>query len=391
MSHPVDIRASGVSEALNHELEGLLIELASMKQVGHAVMAVESGDRALRWTAAAGFSTPLGDPMLADTPFFIASVDKMYIAAATLRLCERGKIHLEERISAYLPSSLVEGLHRLGGVDYSNQLTVHHLLSHTSGLADYLEDRPKGGRSLLERLIEEGDMDWTVDEMAAIVREDLTPHFPPQDLAAKRQKARYCDTNFMLLIAILEAVTGQSQKEAFTEMLFRPLGLQSTFFDDPAEAPGQALPAAALWFGARPLDLPMAMRALRSIYSSAGDLLTFLRALVGGKVFDDPAVFGLMTRRWNRFAFPLDQAALRAPGWPIEYGLGMMRFRLPRFFTPLAPIPEVIGHTGSTGSWLFYCPSLDLYLCGTVDQGTAGALPYRLTPRLLRLLEAASR
>jgi hypothetical protein len=36
------------------------------------------------------------------------------------------------------------------------------------------------------------------------------------------------------------------------------------------------------------------------------------------------------------------------------------------------PAPAVIGHTGSTGSWLFQCPQLDLLLSGTVDQATAG-------------------
>jgi CubicO group peptidase (beta-lactamase class C family) len=66
-------------------------------------------------------------------------------------------IALDERISAYLPSSLVAGLHRLKGVDYSDRITVRHLLSHTSGLADWLEDYPKSGRSLVEQIVAEGD------------------------------------------------------------------------------------------------------------------------------------------------------------------------------------------------------------------------------------------
>ena len=69
---------------------------------------------------------------------------------------------------------------------------------------------------------------------------------------------------------------------------------------------------------------------------------------------------------------------------PIEYGLGIMRFRLPRLFTGMRRMPAVIGHTGSTGAWLFYCEELDLLLAGTVDQATAGAIPYRVVPKLLR-------
>jgi D-alanyl-D-alanine carboxypeptidase len=97
-----------------------------------------------------------------------------------------------------------------------------------------------------------------------------------------------------------------------------------------------------------------------------------------------------MQQRWNRFGLPLDAAALRAPSWPIEYGLGLMRFQLPRFLTPLHPMPAVIGHTGSTGSWLFHCPELDVRIAGTVNQATAGAVPYRFVPKLLRALDPRS-
>jgi hypothetical protein len=63
-----------------------------------------------------------------------------------------------------------------------------------------------------------------------------------------------------------------------------------------------------------------------------------------------------------------------------------MRFRLPWIFTPLGAVPAVLGHTGSTGCYLFYCSELDVLLAGSVDEVTAGALPYRLVPRMLRIL-----
>lgn len=96
-----------------------------------------------------------------------------------------------------------------------------------------------------------------------------------------------------------------------------------------------------------------------------------------------------MRQRWRRLGFPLDAAALRQPSWPIEYGLGMMRFRLPRWLTPFAPVPAVEGHTGSTGSWLFHAPELGLLLAGAVNEVTSGAFPFRFLPRLLRILESA--
>jgi hypothetical protein len=125
-------------------------------------------------------------------------------------------------------------------------------------------------------------------------------------------------------------------------------------------------------------------------------MLRFLRVVTTGAVFDHPSTQALMQSDWRRFGLPLDSAALRSPSWPIEYGLGIMRFhdpfmkllaRLPRIFRPMYPAPAVVGHTGSTGSWLFHCPDLDLLLSGTVDQATAGALPYRFVPKILKAVD----
>ena len=64
-----------------------------------------------------------------------------------------------------------------------------------------------------------------------------------------------------------------------------------------------------------------------------------------------------------------------------------MRVRCPK---PSRPVPAVIGHTGVTGSWLFYCPELDVYLTGTVDQFTAAGVPFRFVPKMLRVLTKTS-
>ncbi len=371
-------------------LQALLEDIVSRPQIRHAIMAVEDGSGAFRWLGALGDADLDGRPMQADTPFMIASVSKMYIASAILRLYERGDVGLDESLLAYLPETLVGGLHRLGGVDYTAAITIRHLLGHTSGLPDYIEERPKGGQSLVERLLQEGDMAWGIDEVVRIVRDELRPHFRPQPMEAKRIKARYSDTNYRLLIAILETVTGQSQQQVFEELLLRPLDLRHTYL--PGHSPLDPAPApATLWFGDEPLDIPLALASFGDLYCTIQDTLSFLRALLSGEVFDDPATFDLMQSQWNRFGLPRDQAALRSPGWPIEYGLGLMRFRLPRILTPRYTPPAVIGHSGSTGTWLFYCPQLDLLLSGAVDQGTAGAVPYRLIPQMLRVLDSATR
>jgi len=353
--------------------------------VEHALLAVETGDGSFRWTGAAGLASPRGAPMETDTPYFMASVTKLHIATVVLQLWERGRLALDEPITTYLPGGLVAGLHRLDGVDRTGELTVRHLLGHTSGLADWLEDRPEDGRSIGERLVAEGDRSWAREDLLRFVREQLRPHFPPQAPEGPRQRVRYSDTNYQLLIGIIEAVTGLPLHAAFEEHLLRPLDLRSTHLPGHPWAPGPVAEMATLWLGDAPANLPRAMGSFGDLIGTASDALRFLRALVRGEVFRDPATLGLMQGRWNRFGLPLDLAALRLPSWPIEYGLGMMRFRMPRAFTPLAAMPAVVGHTGSTGTWLFHCPERDLFLAGTVDQSTEAALPFRFLPRVLRV------
>lgn len=362
---------------MNH-LQKLLDILASQKPIKQAIMAVESGDGSFRWSGTSGVD------ITTESPFFIASIDKLYNAAIVLMLAEQGKLSLDDPITAYLPANLTRGLHALK-TDYSDKLTIRHLLSHTSGLADWLEDAPQNGQSLIEQVLEHGDRFLAFEEIVELVR-GLNPHFPPQDLSAPKAKARYSDTNFVLLIALIETICGQPLGRVHTEMLYAPLGLNHTYFPG-ASQPLQPTPASVpLRADGQVVEIPGLMQSFRGIYSTAGDTIAFLRALTRGEIFQNPQTFALMQSRWNRFGFPLDRAALRAPGWPIEYGLGLMRFQLPRVFTGLKRLPAAIGHTGSTGCWLFWCPELDLYFAGSVDEASAGAVPYRVMPELLKIL-----
>ncbi len=365
-------------------LEGELKRVLDRKHVRHAVIGVENGDRTIRWIGAGGMATPGGAPFQADTPFNIASVTKLHIAASVMKLQERGDVDLAGAITDYLPASMVKGIHMLNGKDHSERITIRHLLSHSSGLPDWLEDRPEKGKSLLETLEDQEDRLISIDEAAAFVRSQLKLHLPAQDFGQKKIRIRYSDTNFQLLIALLERQAGASIHEVFSDLIYKPLGLRHTFH--PGQQPVEATPEpAVVWMGDKPFSQPLLLQSFRDLYSTAEDLLAFMRGLVRGELFREPDTFALM-QQWNRFGFPLDPASFRQPKWPIEYGLGLMRFEMPRLFAPLRPTPAVVGHTGASGSWLFYCPKRDLYLCGTVDQLAETALPYSLVPRLLKAI-----
>ncbi|MCW3489743.1 serine hydrolase domain-containing protein [Dethiobacter alkaliphilus] len=347
----------------------------------HAIIAVESMDGSFKWIGAEGIANHDGTPMTTETPFWVASVTKLYIATAILKLHEQGRLSIDDTMASYLPGNLVDGIHRINNVDYADKITIRHLMSHSSGLAEYLEIHRKDEKSLFELVAENHDLSWRTEDIMQIVRDVDTPLFVPQ--AGIKKKIRYSDTNFQLLIAIIEKVTGQPIHLAFEEMIYRPLGLEQTFH--PGTTPErQAAPVANVWYKEDPLNIPQAMHSFGDLNSTAGELLTFMRALIRGEVFENPATAKLMTGEWNQFGFSISPVG---PGWPIEYGLGIMRFRYPKFLNPIRPIPEVIGHTGASGSWLFYCPPLDIMLTGNVSQVAATALPFQVVPKLLTMLK----
>jgi D-alanyl-D-alanine carboxypeptidase len=367
-------------------LQKMLDTLATQKPHHQAIMAVESGDGSFRWSGAAGKADG-GESLHPDTPFFIASIDKLYNTVIVLMLAEQGKLSLDDPISAYLPASLTRGLHILNGDDHSGKITIRHLLSHTSGLAEWLEDAPKNGQSLFEQVLDKGDRAMTFEEIIEHVR-SLRPHFAPQDLSASRVKARYCDTNFILIIALIETIYGQPLHQVHQDLFYKPLGLQHTYFPGLSQPLARTYPPVPLRANGQVIEIPKLMASIRCIYSTSVDMIAFLRSVTRGEVFQNPGTFAQMQSRWNRFGFPTDRAALRSPNWPTEYGLGLKQFQIPRVFTALKRLPAVIGHTGSTGCWLFWCRELDLYFSGSVDEAGAGAVPYRVMPKILRVMES---
>jgi hypothetical protein len=101
-----------------------------------------------------------------------------------------------------------------------------------------------------------------------------------------------------------------------------------------------------VWLGDRPfVDRPLAMRSFGDLCGTVGDVLRFGRALFNGAVFDDPSTLELMLGRFYRFGLPGSAAALRAPNWPIEYGLGVMRFAPSRAVAGGRRLPGLVGHT----------------------------------------------
>ena len=334
------------------------------------------------WTAAAGIAhADVGDEMRVDTPIFVASITKMYTAAATMMLEERKLLALDDPISNYLPAALLAGLHRFRGRDYSDQLRVYHLVSQTSGLPDYFEAAPKGGKCLFDRLVSEGDTAWDLEYVVDIAKNQLAPKFAPEPRgqAHSGKKAHYADTNYQLLGAVIEEVTEKPLHQVFEELIIGPLALSATYlygYGQP-RSPSQGAPA-TIYRGQQPLYLDKAMKSFGpdgGMVSNVEDSLRFLRALVEGEMFSDPTTLERM-KNWKRIFFPM------------QYGLGLMRIKLPRIFSPFSPTPELVGHSGVSSAFLFYNDEAQIYIAGTLNQLENPGRPVRLMLKIMNLVNA---
>lgn len=327
-----------------------LIDAECEKANAHGViLRVFSGDGRVDFKGSAGAATP-------ETRFPIASITKMFTVALIMQLVDEGRIDLDQTVQSLLRDVDLSGLHVVKGVDSGPTLTVRHLLHQSSGLADYYEsDLPsnlKGGK----------DHSYDLKDVLRITKA-LPAQAPPVS-----GKSYYSDTNYQLLGAVIETVTRQTFDEALQVRICQPLGLTQT-----GVLHGNDLGLPVYHKDAR-LDVPHLLRSMTSdggIISTMDEMLVFLRAFMDGQLFM-PAN-RIQMRQWNRLYFPL------------QYGYGIMRIKLPRWMTLFRATPELIGHLGASGSFAFYAPEPDIYLIGTFNQTNAPQRPVGFMLRVLNL------
>ncbi|MDO5653582.1 MAG: serine hydrolase domain-containing protein [Brachymonas sp.] len=295
-------------------------------------------------------------------PYFIASATKLYVTTLVMQLRHEGSLALDAPAHTYLPPGLMDGLHCMHGQDASKQITVRHLLAHTSGLADYFEQKQRDGKSQFEKALAQ-DFAWSLQDVLRITREEMQPHFAP----GAPQRALYSDTNYQLLGAIVEALTHTPLEQAIAQRITSPLGLHDTWLFT-QKTLNRYDSVARLHNGRQAIRIPLAMASVRAdggMVSTAQDGIGFLQAFIAGALFPASYLHD-MQAQWNHIFRPL------------QYGVGIMRFALPWYFSPFAKVPEMIGHSGASGTVLFHVPELDLYVSGTINQIARRSLPYRL-------------
>ncbi|MEW6746019.1 MAG: serine hydrolase domain-containing protein [Planctomycetota bacterium] len=284
-------------------------------------------------------------PATAATVYRIGSVTKQFTAAAILQLREDGKLELEDPITSYLT----------GLPERTQDVTIRHLLNHTSGIPSYTD---LGDEWAVKRRL-----DLTHDELIALFKERPF-NFAPGE------KQLYNNSGYYLLGVIIEKVSGKSYAEYLRENIFEPLGMKSTCYGSEAVIIRNRAQGYRLVDGELQNDDFLSMNqpfAAGALVSTVTDLVIWMRALVDARVVSDES-YELMTA-----------PTVLKDGTSHNYGFGLS-------LDPLLDRPCVSHGGGINGfrSHLVYLPDEDLVIAVLANCETAS--PDRIAARIARRL-----
>ena len=243
-------------------------------------------------------------PVTLDTRFQVASVTKMVTATTALRLVERGALKLDRPLVDFLPPE-----YRPAALD--NRHTLHHLLSHTSGLANYHDDEDETWASFTSA--------WDrVPVYHARGPRDVLPLFADLPAVSDPGVFLYGDANFILTGVLIEWVTGKSFADVATEEVLAPAGMtRSGFF--PIDLEPEDMATAYLATDDSPetwrsniYSVPAGGMPDGGLTTTASDLARLLDAIGSGSLLDPDTV----TRMLSPHGF--DENGVEAYGYGME-------------------------------------------------------------------------
>jgi len=134
----------------------------------------------------------------------IGSITKQFTAVSILMLVEQGKLKLNDEITKYIKDYPTHG----------HSITIHHLLSHTSGIGSFTSS---------DEWFENRKKDFTKEELINLFKK-IPMHFAPGE------KYLYSNTGYFLLATVIEEITNKTYKEFIHEYIFKPLEMKNTYY-----------------------------------------------------------------------------------------------------------------------------------------------------------------
>jgi CubicO group peptidase (beta-lactamase class C family) len=262
------------------QIDGPAVDAAAAASGFTGVVAIDAGDARV-FERCYGFAhRALAVPNTAGTRFGLASGSKTFTALAVLRLVEQGRLGLTDPVRPILGDDLPL---------IDDAVTIEHLLTHTSGIGDYLDE----------------EADWKPDDYVLTVPVHVlaeTSGFLPmleghQQKFAPGERFGYCNQGFMVLALVIERVAGAGFHEFVEREVFAPAGLAHTGFPRSDDLPGDAALGYFEKTGNRTnvLHLPVRGNGDGGAYTTVGDLHVFWRAVLAGRIVG-PELVAELTR-----------------------------------------------------------------------------------------------
>jgi CubicO group peptidase (beta-lactamase class C family) len=255
---------------LSSYIDNLFSGITGKRVPGAAVLVSKNGE--ILYSKGYGLADiGYGIPVSTVTKFRIGSITKQFIAAAILKLQEEGKISVQDKLSRFIPD-----------FPRGDEVTIHHLLTHTSGIASFT-NRPD--------FLKTATVTTTTAEMLDSIK-TWKFDFNPGD------QFRYNNSGYFILGALIEKITGKSYGEYLKETFFNPLGMKNTGVHASQlilenEATGYAINN-GVFEKALNWDMSRAGGA-GSLYSTVEDLYLWNEALFNGKVLKEASLNAAFT------------------------------------------------------------------------------------------------
>ena len=310
-------------------VDGIVEQAVATGQIPGAVVLVgHKGEVVYRRAFGSRSIEPHREPMTLDTIFDLASLTKSIATAPSImRMVQLGQIRLNDPVAHYLPEF---------GRNGKEEITIRQLLTHFSGLRDDIDLNPP----------------WQGKQRAFELSFDEKPVAPPGS------QFRYSDTNYIILGALVERLSGMSLKEYSEAHIFRVLHMAHTAFLPPQPWLPQIAPTQYDESGVMLRGVVHDPRARRmggiaghaGLFSTADDLSRFAQALLDGDKILSPEIIEKMTTPQQ----PANSTVLRGLGWDIDSPFSSNR-------GDLLPVGSY-GHTGFTGTSLWIDPLTQTYI-----------------------------
>ena len=274
-----------IGQSVSAELEEAVLTFVRQEKFTGSVLVARKGEILLN----KGYglkNASTGVPNTINSIYQTASIAKQFTSAVILKLQEQGKLSVNDKVSQYIP-------------DYPNgdKITLHHLLSHTSGIYNYTDNKA----------FMAGDQGQpvTLDSMIRLFKAQPL-NFEPGT------RFSYSNSGYTLLGAIIEKLTGQSYQSVLENLILKPLGLRHTGYDfaaliDSNKTMGYSQYSNGHFISANPVHSSI-LYTTGALYSTTDDLYKWHQALMGTRFLSAASVNLLYTTHTARYGY----------GWQID-------------------------------------------------------------------------